>query len=53
MSDFDKHISDDDELLQQSQSVTTLSDTVAEPLNGLRIDQAVAGLFKDISRERA
>ena len=44
---------EDVELLQQSQPVTTLRGAVAEPLNGLRIDQAVAGLFKDISRERA
>lgn len=53
MSDFDTTVADDDEVLQQLQSVTTLSGTVAAPLNGLRIDQAVAGLFKDISRERA
>jgi 23S rRNA pseudouridine1911/1915/1917 synthase len=44
---------EDIDLLAQSQPVTTLSDTVEEPLSGLRIDQAVAGLFKDISRERA
>ena len=54
MPDFNKNIADEDELLQPAaQPVTTLSGTVAEPLNGLRIDQAVAGLFKDISRERA
>ncbi len=53
MADCAKNSADEDELLQHSQPVTTLSGTVAEPLNGLRIDQAVAGLFKDISRERA
>jgi 23S rRNA pseudouridine1911/1915/1917 synthase len=54
MPDFNKTIADDDELLQHAaQPVSTLSGTVAEPLSGLRIDQAVAGLFKDISRERA
>jgi 23S rRNA pseudouridine1911/1915/1917 synthase len=54
MADFDKNSADEDELLQPAaQPVTTLSGTVAGPLSGLRIDQAVSGLFKDISRERA
>ncbi len=53
MSNFPINISDDDLLQPTAQPVTTLSGTVTEPLNGLRIDQAVTGLFKDISRERA
>jgi 23S rRNA pseudouridine1911/1915/1917 synthase len=53
MPDFDKQIDDDDLLQPTAQPVTTLSGMVAEPLHGLRIDQAVAGLFKDVSRERA
>ncbi|MBN2106066.1 MAG: RluA family pseudouridine synthase [Deltaproteobacteria bacterium] len=53
MSNPADHTDKNDDLLEQSHPVTALSGTVAEPLNGLRIDQAVAGLFKDISRERA
>jgi 23S rRNA pseudouridine1911/1915/1917 synthase len=53
MPDFDKQSEDDDLLQPAAQPVTTLNGCVHEPLNGLRIDQAVAGLFKEISRERA
>ena len=53
MSNSATNISDDDLLQPAAQPVTTLSGSVGEPLSGLRIDQAVAGLFKDISRERA
>ena len=53
MSDPEHNIIDTADLQEAAQPVTTLRGSVEEPLNGQRIDQAVAGLFKDISRERA
>jgi len=49
----DTSSNEDDELLQESPSVTTLQAGVGEKLSGLRLDQAVAGAFDGISRERA
>ncbi len=55
MPDASNHnASHDDLMLQQAaKSITTLSSVVKEPLAGSRLDQAVAGAFDDISRERA
>ena len=53
MSDSQQTSIDTADLHEAAQPVTTLNGSVTEPLSGLRIDQAVAGLFKDISRERA